>query len=121
MARLGWAALVALPFALLMLVFAVIGGDSDTTSIATPPGSAFALGLLWGALGGLIGAATKLPLDDIALPARPRRPAGAALAALRPLAAVLVICTALGLAGWLIQVARDVGRRARPGARRRPR
>ena len=108
MARLGWAALVALPFALLMLVFAVIGGDSDTTSIATPPASAFALGLLWGALGGLIGAATKLPLAAITLPRAARRPAGAALAALRPLAAVLVICTALGLVGWLIQVARDV-------------
>ena len=32
----------------------------------------------------------------------------AALATLRPLAAVLVICTVVGLAGWLVQVARDV-------------
>ncbi len=59
MARLGWAALVAVPFGLLMLVFAVIGGDSETTRISTSPGGAFALGLLWGALGGLIGAATQ--------------------------------------------------------------
>ena len=64
LARLGWAALVAVPFALLMLVFAVIGGDSDTTRISPSPGSAFALGLLWGVLGGLIGAATKLPLAE---------------------------------------------------------
>ena len=33
----------------------------------------------------------------------------AALATLRPLAVVLVTCTAIGLAGWLIQVARDAG------------
>ena len=77
MARLGWAALVALPFGLLMLVFAIIGGDSDTTRISTSPGSAFALGLLWGALGGLIGAATKLPLADASRLPRGR---GAALA-----------------------------------------
>ena len=112
LARLGWAALVAVPFALLMLVFAIIGGDSDTTRIAPSPGSAFALGLLWGVLGGLIGAATKLPLDEAAAripPQRPRAVLDAALATLRPLAVVLVICTAIGLAGWLIQVARDAG------------
>jgi hypothetical protein len=31
------------------------------------------------------------------------------LATLRPLAAVLVICTVVGLAGWLVQVGRDAG------------
>ena len=111
LARLGWAALVALPFGLLMLVFAIIGGDSDTTRISTSIGGAFALGLLWGALGGLIGAATKLPLDEVIarIPPVPRSVLGAALATLRPLAAVLVVCTALGLLGWLIQVGRDAG------------
>jgi hypothetical protein len=110
-ARLGWAALVAVPFALLMLAFAIIGGDSDTTQIATPPGSAFALGLLWGALGGLIGAATKLSLGDVTarLPTPARRTLDAALATLRPLAAVLVTCTAIGLVGWLVQVGADAG------------
>ena len=42
----------ALPFGLLMLVFAIIGGESDTTPISPPPASAFALGLLWGASAG---------------------------------------------------------------------
>ena len=73
LARLGWAALVAVPFALLMLVFAIIGGDSETTRISPSAGSAFALGMLWGALGGLIGAATKLPLDEAST--RPARAA----------------------------------------------
>jgi hypothetical protein len=111
LARLGWAALVAVPFALLMLAFAVVGGNSDTTRIATPPGSAFALGLLWGALGGLIGAATKLPLAALGsrFPPAARTARDAALAALGPLAAVLIVCTALGLAGWMTQVSRDAG------------
>jgi hypothetical protein len=111
LARMGWAALVAIPFGLLMLVFAIIGGDSGTTRISTSIGGAFALGLLWGALGGLIGAATKLPLDDLAvrIPPVPRSILGAALASLRPLAVVLAVCTAVGLASWLVQVARDAG------------
>ena len=91
LARLGWAALVAVPFALLMLVFAIIGGDSDTTRITPSPVSAFALGILWGVLGGLIGAASKLPLDEAAarIPRTPRTVLDAALATLRPLAVVL--------------------------------
>jgi hypothetical protein len=111
LARLGWAALVAVPFALLMLVFAVIGGKSDATRISPSVGGAFGLGLLWGALGGLIGAATKLPLASITerVPAVLRTLAGAALATLRPLAVVLAVCTVVGLAGWLIQVGRDAG------------
>ncbi|HEY6889932.1 MAG TPA: hypothetical protein VI300_19180, partial [Solirubrobacter sp.] len=98
---------VAVPFSVLMLVFALIGAGG-TTRISPLPGGAFALGLLWGALGGLIGAATKLGLDP--LTARlPDRPTRAALAALRPLAVVLAICTVVGLTGWLIQVGRDAG------------
>jgi hypothetical protein len=107
LARFGWASLVAVPFAVLMLVFALIGGGG-TTRISPSPGGAFALGLLWGALGGLIGAATKLPL--VTLTARlPDRPTRAVLAALRPLAVILAICTVVGLAGWLVQVGRDAG------------
>jgi hypothetical protein len=106
LARLAWATLVAVPFALLMLVFALVGGETEALGISPAAGSAFALGLLWGAVGGLIGAATKLPLGDVTLPAP--RPRAAVLAALRPLAVVLAVCTVLGLAGWLIQVARGV-------------
>jgi hypothetical protein len=111
LARLGWAALVAVPFALLMLVFAVIGGKSDVTRISPSVGGAFGLGLLWGAIGGLIGAATKLGLASITarVPRVLRTIAGAALATLRPLAVVLAVCTVVGLAGWLIQVGRDAG------------
>ena len=90
-----------------MLVFALIGGGS-ATRISPSPGGAFALGLLWGALGGLIGAATKLGHDP--LTARlPDKPTRAVLAALRPLAVVIAICTVVGTAGWLIQVGRDAG------------
>ncbi len=49
LARLGWAALIAVPFGVLMLAFAIIGGESETTRISPSVGSAFALGLLWGA------------------------------------------------------------------------
>ena len=70
--RLG--ALVAIPFGLLMLVFAVLGGSTETTQISPSVGSAFALGMLWGVVGGLIGAATKLPLGESLerVPPRPR-------------------------------------------------
>ena len=65
LARLGWAMVVGFPFGLLMLAFAIIGGESDSTNISPSAGSAFALGLVWGALGGFIGAVTKLPLDEL--------------------------------------------------------
>jgi hypothetical protein len=107
LARLGWAMLVAVPFAVFMLIFALLSGESEEIGIAPPPGSAFALGLVWGALGALIGAATKLRVA-VTLPAAV--PRAAVLAALRPLAAVLAVCTVLGLAGWLVQVTRDVDR-----------
>ena len=111
LARLAWATAVAVPFGLLMLAFAVIGGETESTSISPAPGSAFALGLLWGIIGGLIGAATKLPLDELTAraPATVRTVVVATVATLRPLAAVLVTCTAIGLVGWLVQVGADAG------------
>jgi hypothetical protein len=102
MAWLAWALAVAVPFALLMLAFAVLGGETETTRIAPSAGAAFALGLLWGVLGALIGAAGRL------WPSAPRRVVAASLATLRPLAVVVAICTVLGLAGWLVQVAAGV-------------
>jgi hypothetical protein len=56
--------LVALPFALLMLAFAILGGSTDTTGISPDAGGAFGLGLLWGAIGSALGAATALPLRE---------------------------------------------------------
>ena len=60
--RIGWALAVAGPFGLWMLVFAIIGGNSATTNIDVSAGNAFALGILWGLVGGFIGAVTKIPL-----------------------------------------------------------
>jgi hypothetical protein len=110
LARFGWAALVGLPFGVLMLFFAIIGGSSDT-GITAAPASAFALGVLWGVIGGLIGAATKLGLADVVdrIPRVPRTALAAALAALRPLAVVVLTCTVVGTIGWVIQTARNVG------------
>jgi hypothetical protein len=110
LARFGWAALVGLPFGLLLLVFAIIGGSSDT-GITAAPASAFALGVLWGVIGGLIGAASKLGLADVVerIPRAPRTALAAALAALRPLAVVVLTCTVVGTIGWLIQTARNAG------------
>ena len=107
--RLGWATVVAVPFALLMLVFAVIGGSTGATGISPDAGGAFGLGLLWGIVGAVLGAAPRLPLRGDAPPAGlGGRALAAAAAALRPLVAVLAVCTVLGLAGWLVQVGRGV-------------
>jgi hypothetical protein len=110
LARLGWALAVAIPFGVLMCVFAVLGGETEPTGISPPPGNALALGVLWGLIGALIGAATVLPLKALVqLPPGVERVRAAAFAALRPLAGVLAICTALALVGWLVQVGRDAG------------
>ena len=66
---------------------------------------------MWGAIGGFIGAATKLPLDELTarVPARLKTVFAAVLATLRPLSVVLVTCTAIALVGWMVQVGADVG------------
>ena len=111
-ARIAWAAVVGLPFGLLMLAFAVLGGDSDVTNVSPSAGSAFGLGLLWGVIGGALGAATALPLEGAAAGRRVPAPVGrtltAAAATLRPLGALLIACAALGLVGWIVQVGADV-------------
>jgi hypothetical protein len=106
--RLTAAQVDRVPFGLLMLAVAVLGGDSDVTNVSPSAGSAFGLGLLWG----VIGAASALPLDGVAegrrLPAAVRRALTAAAATLRPLAALLIACSAIGLVGWMVQVGADV-------------
>lgn len=110
LARLGWALLVAVPFGLLTCVFAVLGGETKITGVSPPPGNALALGILWGLVGALIGAATRLPLRTLAtVPPTVARVLVAALAALRPLGAVLAVCTVVALVGWLVQVGSDAG------------
>jgi hypothetical protein len=102
---------VGVPFGLLMLLFAPIGGETAATNISPSVGSAFALGLVWGAIGGFVGAASKLPSDVLTtrVPPRLRTVLTAVLATLRPLAVVLAVCTALALVGWQAQVATDAG------------
>ncbi len=112
-ARIAWAAVVGLPFGLLMLAFAVLGGSSDATNVSPSAGSAFGLGLLWGAVGGALGAATALPLEGVAdgpqdaaarAPCAHGRHRDAAPAG-RPAHRLL---GALGLVGWIVQVGADV-------------
>ena len=93
-----------------MLVFAVIGGETEATNVSPSAGNTFALGLLWGVVGGLIGASTALPLKElVTIPPIVRRVLTAVAATLRPLAAVLLTCTAIALVGWLVQVGADAG------------
>ena len=102
--------LVAVPFGLLMLVFAALGGETDFDEHLAVGGNAFALGLLWGALGGLIGAATALPLTAhprVPPPAPPASPRCWPRCARSPWCSS--ICTAIALVGWLVQVAADAG------------
>lgn len=108
--RLAWALLVAVPFGLLMCVFAVLGGETESTNVSPSAGNALLLGWLWGLVGALIGAASKLPLrGTLSLPPVVERVLVAAVAALRPLAVVLLVSTLLALVGWLVQVGADAG------------
>jgi hypothetical protein len=110
-ARIAWAAVAGLPFGLLMLAVAVLGGSSDATNVSPSAGGAFGLGLLWGVVGAVLGAATALDVRG-ATPDRLPRPARTALSAaaatLRPLAALLIACAVIGLVGWVVQVGADV-------------
>lgn len=108
--RLTWALAVAVPFSVLMLVFAVIGGETEATSVSVSVGNTFALAILWGLVGGLIGAATTLPLRSVVtVPPLAQTVLAAVRAALIPLVGVLLVCTVLGLFGWLVQVTRNAG------------
>ncbi len=98
--RVAWAAASAPLFALLMLALAVLG-DVDV-------GGAFGLGLLWGLLGALAAVVPVLPPSTAERSPLAGTALAASRAALRPLAVVLVVFTALGLIGWLAQVGSGV-------------
>ena len=81
------------------------------TNVSPSAGNAFALGPAVGRRRRVLGAATALPLEGARRAPARRRCAGsltAATATLRPLGALLIACTALGLVGWLVQVGADV-------------
>src|SRR4051812_571656 len=85
-ARLGWAAAGAIPFALLMLAFAIAGGAPDGPGASPGGGGALGRGLLGGLAGGAMGGVPPLELRGPDSPAL-RRTLIAVRATLRPLAA----------------------------------
>ncbi|MBE2315400.1 zinc ribbon domain-containing protein [Solirubrobacter sp. CPCC 204708] len=110
MARFGWALLIALPFSLLAFGFALIGGETESTQVSVSALSTLAVGVLWGLLGGAIGAASALPTRElITLSPVGARVLAAVRATLRPLAGVALVSTVLALAGWLVQIGANAG------------
>ncbi|MGA2929184.1 MAG: hypothetical protein ABSG43_24975 [Solirubrobacteraceae bacterium] len=117
--RLLWGAAAAIPFAILMLLCAVIAGTVGSSVqsggvIKVSASGSFLLGLAWGALGGGLGAGWAIrrergKVDLGAMPgwaARCRRLLGGALG---PLLAALVLCALLGTLVWMVQSIRNAG------------
>lgn len=107
-ARLLAGAACAIPFAGLMLVAGALGGDEGFSVGAR---SAIVLSLLWGAVGGVLGAARAIGPGSLQalmarVPPRGVRYAGLARLAVRPLAILLVLTGVIGIVAWTVQVAR---------------
>jgi hypothetical protein len=108
-ARLLWGAATGVAFGLIMLVAALAAGDTDPSV-----GGSFFLGLLFGALGGLVGARRAMKRDspetlsDV-LPSRVQAAARVLASALRPLLAALAVTTLIGISVWWVQGIRDEG------------
>jgi hypothetical protein len=101
--RLGCAGAGALLFAVLMLLPALLTGDLGAST-----GQAFGYGLLWTSIGAVTGTLLAAPPESAelgSLSPRMRGVASAALTALRPLGAALLVATAIGTALWLVNVA----------------
>jgi hypothetical protein len=109
--RLASGAGVGLAFGLLMLVPALAtGGLGGGLSTAEPDLiGAVLLGMLWGAIGGLLGTwymlRTSLTRGYLTawLPARLREAGRTVYVALRPLALLLAVMTVLGTATWTVE------------------
>jgi len=105
--RLVWGAAVGLPFALLMLIASVSTGDVESSV-----GGAFLLGLVWGALGGVLGMFLAIRRDapetlQGLLPAQ-LGVATRVLAAIgKPLVVLLVSAALIGTAAWWLGSLRD--------------
>jgi hypothetical protein len=116
------AAIAAAPlcfvFAVGVAIFSAIGGDvsNDEVSFGFSEGDAFLLALFWSGVGATVGVTRRfgLPPAPAAVPSQARGVARLAAVSLRPLAALLVVCSVVGLAAWEIQVVRDVGKEAAP-------
>lgn len=103
LARLAWGAGTAIPFAVLM-TFAAIAAGSDGP-VQPSVGAAFALGLLWGLVGGVAGTVPALGATATWGAGRAAPLLDAAGRAMRPLLILLVLGAVLGSAGWLYATA----------------
>ena len=106
-ARLLAGAAAGIPFALIMLLFALVSGDAEPQLGAT-----LLAGLFWGGLGGALGAWLQVRKESAAIssagvPARAAEALAVAAAALRPLALALLATTAIGIGVWMVQTLRD--------------
>lgn len=112
--RLAWAAGVGVLFGILCLILSLFGGGGEG-GVDPALGDVFGLGLVWGTIGALVGLARSSAAEGaraaVTGPRTERLQSAFGLvgAALRPLAAVLVLCALIGLWAWLVQTARDVG------------
>lgn len=104
--RLLWGAATGVPFALLMLIPALASGDADPSI-----GGTIFLGLVWGAIGGTVGAFViarregALPTPDS--PGRAQRILPVAIAALRPLGLAIAVSALIGTTAWIVQAVRE--------------
>lgn len=109
--RLVWGTATAFPFAVLMLIAALFAGtiESGPGRLSLDEGSVFFLALLWGGLGGALGAWLALRRDGLAveLPGRVGLVLQLARATLVPLALTLAVAAVLGTGIWVVQTARD--------------
>lgn len=103
LARLAWGAATAVPFAVLMAFAAIAGGSGG--AVQPSVGGAFALGLLWGLIGGLAGTAPVLGATATWGAGRAAPLLDAAERAMRPLLGLLVLGAVMGSAGWLYATA----------------
>lgn len=105
-------AATAVPFTIGLMILAALargGGDPFTGPFGFSQKSVLLYGLLWGVLGGLLGAewrnraAVTLPV----LPAAVGRWVRLLGAAARPLGVLLIVCALLGATVWEIEMARE--------------
>ncbi|MGO9901631.1 MAG: hypothetical protein ACLP0J_18535 [Solirubrobacteraceae bacterium] len=119
--RVLWGCVAGIPFAIVMLLCAVIAG-TVTSSLGVEAGNAvkvsavgsFLLGLLWGAVGGGVGVAYAIrrergKVDVGALPGWVPRAGRVLGAALRPLLVALTVCAVVGTVVWMAQSVRNAG------------
>lgn len=104
--RIAWGAAAGVPFVLAVVIALVVASDLDPSA-----GGAIVLGVLWVGGGGALGTLYALRREGVDLAGLLPTPALPALrtltAALVPLALVLALTTAVGLAFYYVQALRD--------------